>query len=81
MPKNNALASFFYNKIAQSLGEDAHRFWTIFNHWINKAYQQQDDPSTIRKIGTDETLRYPDNYSMQKILIHDQVKSYLDLNR
>lgn len=76
MPKNNALASFFYNKIAQLLGEDAHRFWTIFN----KAYQK-DDPSTISKIGTDETSRYPDNYSMQKILIHDQVKSYLDLNR
>jgi len=27
------------NKIAQLLGEDAHRFWTIFNHWINKTYQ------------------------------------------
>jgi transposase len=44
------------NKIAQLLGEDAHRFWTIFNHWINKAYQQ-DDPSTISKIGIDETSR------------------------
>jgi len=44
------------NKIAQLLGEDAHRFWTIFNHWINKTYQQ-DDPSTINKIGTDETSR------------------------
>ena len=44
------------NKIGQLLGENAHRIWTIFNHWIGLAYQA-DDPSTVTQLGFDETSR------------------------
>ena len=44
------------NKVGQLLGENAHRIWTIFNHWIGLAYQA-DDPSTVTQLGFDETSR------------------------
>lgn len=44
------------NKIGKLLGENAHRIWTIFNHWIGLAYQA-DDPSTVTQLGFDETSR------------------------
>jgi transposase len=44
------------NKIGQLLGEDAHRIWTIFNHWIGLAYQA-DDPTGVTQLGFDETSR------------------------
>lgn len=44
------------NKVGNVLGEDPHRIWTIFNYWINKAYQA-DDPSQVTQLGIDETSR------------------------
>ena len=44
------------NKVGQLLGENAHRIWVIFNHWIGLAYQA-DDPSTVTQLGFDETSR------------------------
>ena len=44
------------NKVGQLLGENPHRIWTIFNHWIGLAYQT-DDPSTVTQLGFDETSR------------------------
>lgn len=44
------------NKVGQLLHEDAHRIWTIFNHWIGKAYTA-DQPSAPTKLGIDETSR------------------------
>ena len=42
------------NKVGQLLGENGHRIWTIFNHWIGLAYKA-DDPSRIEQLGFDET--------------------------
>ncbi len=44
------------NKVGQLLGENAHRIWTIFNHWIGLAYQA-DDPTAVTQLGFDETSR------------------------
>ena len=44
------------NKVGQLLGENAHRIWTIFDHWISLAYQA-DDPTTVTQLGFDETSR------------------------
>jgi transposase len=42
------------NKIGQLVNEDAHRLWTIFNYWIERAYSK-DKPLTLKKLGIDET--------------------------
>lgn len=42
------------NKVGKLLDEDAHRIWTIFNHWIGRAYAA-DAPSVPKKLGIDET--------------------------
>lgn len=42
------------NKVGKLLNEDAHRIWTIFNHWIGKAYVA-DAPSVPKTLGIDET--------------------------
>jgi len=44
------------NKIGKLLGEHAHRLWTIFNYWIEKAYAA-DKPRPLKKLGLDETSR------------------------
>lgn len=44
------------NKIGKLIDEDAHRLWTIFNHWMGKAYSA-DQLSTPKKLGIDETSR------------------------
>lgn len=44
------------NKVGHLLGENPHRIWTIFNHWISLAYQA-DDPSAVSQLGFDETSR------------------------
>ena len=42
------------NRVAQTLGVNTQRVWTLFNYWIDKA-SQNDNPSTITKLGVDET--------------------------
>lgn len=42
------------NRVAEILGVNPHRVWTVFNHWISKA-RQADDVSTITRLGVDET--------------------------
>jgi len=42
------------NKIAKSIKENAHRLWTIFNYWIERAYAA-DQPAVPKKLGIDET--------------------------
>ena len=42
------------NRVAEMLGVNPQRVWTVFNHWIGKA-TQSDDPSTITRLGVDET--------------------------
>jgi transposase len=44
------------NKIGELLNENAHRLWTIFNHWVGLAYAA-DMPSVPKKLGIDETSR------------------------
>lgn len=44
------------NKIGRLLKENPHRIWTIFNHWINLAYQA-DNPASVTQLGFDETSR------------------------
>jgi transposase len=44
------------NKIGELLNENAHRLWTIFNHWIGLAYAA-DMPSAPKILGIDETSR------------------------
>ncbi len=44
------------NKIGKLLGENAHRLWTIFNHWIGRAYTA-DTIEGLEKLGIDETSR------------------------
>ncbi|MCF6355452.1 MAG: ISL3 family transposase [Candidatus Polarisedimenticolaceae bacterium] len=44
------------NKAAKILGEHPNRIWRIFNYWINIAYQK-DEPSSVTKLGFDETSR------------------------
>jgi transposase len=42
------------NRVAEILKVYPQRIWTIFNHWISKA-KDADDPSSITKLGVDET--------------------------
>lgn len=42
------------NRVGEILKVNPQRIWTIFNHWISKA-KAADDPSTITKLGVDET--------------------------
>lgn len=44
------------NKIGKLLGENAHRLWTIFNYWIERAYAA-DEITTLKELGLDETSR------------------------
>jgi transposase len=44
------------NSIGRLLKENPHRIWTVFNHWIDLAYQA-DDPSSVTQLGFDETSR------------------------
>jgi transposase len=44
------------NKVGELMNENAHRIWTIFNHWIGRAYAA-DVPNVPRKLGMDETSR------------------------
>jgi transposase len=45
-----------FNKIGKLLNENPHRLWTIFNYWINCAYQA-DEPKAPKKLGLDETSK------------------------
>ena len=42
------------NRVAEILGVNPQRVWTVFNHWVEKA-RQYDDPSSITRLGVDET--------------------------
>lgn len=42
------------NRVAEILGVNPQRIWTVFNYWIRKA-READDPSTITRLGVDET--------------------------
>ena len=42
------------NRVAQILGVNAQRIWTVFNHWVGQA-RSSDDPSSIKSLGVDET--------------------------
>lgn len=44
------------NSIGRLLKENPHRIWTIFNHWIDLAYQAV-APSSVTQLGFDETSR------------------------
>jgi transposase len=42
------------SRVAQILGVNPQRVWTVFDHWVGKA-RTNDDPSAIRHLGVDET--------------------------
>ncbi len=42
------------NRVAEILGVNPNRVWTVFNHWIEGA-RKADDPSSITELGVDET--------------------------
>ena len=42
------------NRVAEILGVNPQRVWTVFNHWVGKA-RTADDPSSITRLGVDET--------------------------
>jgi len=42
------------NRVAETLGVLPQRIWTVFNHWVANA-RQSDDPSTVNRLGIDET--------------------------
>lgn len=42
------------SRVAQILGVNPQRIWTVFAHWVDKA-RLADDPSSITKLGVDET--------------------------
>lgn len=42
------------NGVAEMVDVYPQRVWTIFNHWVNEA-RESDTPSTITKLGVDET--------------------------
>lgn len=44
------------NKVGKIISEDAHRVWTIFNHWIVKA-KRNHEPNQPTNLGFDETSR------------------------
>lgn len=41
-------------RVAQILGVNPQRIWTVFEHWVGKA-RLADDPSAITRLGVDET--------------------------
>lgn len=41
-------------RVAEILGVNPQRIWTVFNHWVGKA-RASDDPSAITNLGVDET--------------------------
>lgn len=50
------------NKVAELVKEYAQRLWKIFNYWIGRAYNQ-DDQSRVEQLGIDETsVRKGHNY-------------------
>lgn len=42
------------NRVAELLRVNPQRIWTVFNHWVGQA-RAADDPSSITKLGVDET--------------------------
>jgi transposase len=42
------------NRVAELLRVNPQRIWTVFNHWVGQA-RTADDPSSITKLGVDET--------------------------
>src|SRR6266550_2711697 len=44
------------------------------------AAAQEIPPDVMKRVRADIEARYPDNYSMQKLLIEDQVRSYRALH-
>ena len=42
------------NRVAEILGVNPQRVWSVFNHWIGQA-RDADDPSSITQLGVDET--------------------------
>ncbi len=42
------------NRVAELLRVNPQRIWTVFSHWVGKA-RAADDPSSITKLGIDET--------------------------
>jgi transposase len=44
------------NRVADIVGENPHRLWTIFNYWIKKAYQA-DKTKAPNTLGLDETSK------------------------
>lgn len=42
------------NRVAQILGVNAQRIWTVFGHWVGKA-RDADDLGAIKRLGVDET--------------------------
>ena len=42
------------NRVAELLRVNPQRIWTVFSHWVGKA-RVADDPSSITKLGIDET--------------------------
>jgi transposase len=42
------------NRVAELLRVNPQRIWTVFNHWVGQA-RAADDPSSVTKLGIDET--------------------------
>ena len=42
------------NRVAEILGVNPQRVWTLFNHWVEKA-RNADDVSSVTRLGVDET--------------------------
>jgi len=42
------------HRVAEMLGVNPQRVWTVFNHWVGKA-RTADDPRSITRLGVDET--------------------------
>ena len=42
------------NRVAEVMRVNPQRLWTVFNHWVGQA-RAADDPSSITKLGIDET--------------------------
>jgi transposase len=42
------------SRVAEILGVNPQRVWTVFNHWVGQA-RASDDPSSITRLGVDET--------------------------
>lgn len=42
------------SRVAQILGVNPQRIWTVFEHWVGSA-RMKDDPSAITRLGVDET--------------------------